>query len=144
MFPHQCISAILIYDTILYSDGWSSKPEFKAWLTRASADFEFATSNNLSDTELIQLAADAQTTPCQCDACQSVYQFVVDPTVFVRLVPCSRIGRHHIHQRLAEEEHVVGERYMEGTGMLVKKLQSHPHATMLTTEDYHTAVGHQG
>ena len=129
---------------IILLEGWSSKAEFKSWLTRCASDFAFATSDNLTDDELIQLAAEAQTDPCQCDACQAISTFDLDATLFVQLIPCSRIGRHHIHRRLERESHVVGERFMEGAGMLVKKLHSHPHASCLSVDVYHTAVGHQG
>ena len=107
-------------------------------------DFQFAMTGNVTDAELVQLAAAADDGgACRCLACTALRQFLTNPQQLVVIIPCSRIDRLHLHRSLGGLGDIAYERHGGSSAMLVKKLQTHAHVEQFG-EQYATIYGQQG
>ena len=107
-----------------------NEAEFKSWLLQCSKDFSYPTTADLTEDELLEMAASADK-PCDCQTCKEVRSFMVDSQKLAILVSCSRKGRHHVYRCLAGQgEHYHKENH--GQGIMLKKMPEHPHSSGLS------------
>ena len=123
------------------TDGWKTQEEFKAWLERLAEDFTFASTDGVSDEELVALAADVQGSNCGCGGCRVSRAFLDDPAKFAALIPSSRMERLHAHTIINREKHVSWE--LRPNGLVAIKLNTHPHASA-SLQLYYRELGKQG
>ena len=122
-------------------EGWRSKVEFTTWLRRLAKDFTFASTEALSDEDLVMLVADVQGSQCACRGCQGARDFVADKDRFAAIVASSRMERLHAHGIASRDAHVRCQNRPNGLALI--KTSSHPHATD-DLQTYYVELGKQG